>query len=148
MSNEWYTPAFIIKSAHDVMGGIDLDPASCERANETLTLLGFSHFFPSRCAFTGGHFTLLVQTERRGTLVSLSPSSIWDRTLIPSLRSSLASVVSSRLSMHPVHNPLLANCGRSVRWEHEQVFKAQFDERYSLVGDLYADHQSATLWRE
>jgi hypothetical protein len=35
-SVEWYTPADIIERARRVLGSIDLDPASCAEANETV----------------------------------------------------------------------------------------------------------------
>ena len=34
--NEWYSPAWIVEPAREVLGRFDLDPASCEAANETI----------------------------------------------------------------------------------------------------------------
>lgn len=38
---EWYTPAHIIEVARPCMGGIDLDPASCEEANRIVKATTF-----------------------------------------------------------------------------------------------------------
>lgn len=40
-SNEWWTPKVYIDAVHEVMGGIDLDPASCAEANKTVRATRF-----------------------------------------------------------------------------------------------------------
>lgn len=45
LSDQWYTPAEIIESARAVLGEIDLDPASCLKANE---IVKATHYFTER----------------------------------------------------------------------------------------------------
>jgi hypothetical protein len=40
-NNEWFTPAEYLEKAREVMGAFDLDPASCEGANQTVKATKF-----------------------------------------------------------------------------------------------------------
>jgi ParB family chromosome partitioning protein len=40
-NNEWYTPPMYVQAARDVMGSIDVDPASCALANNTVLATTF-----------------------------------------------------------------------------------------------------------
>jgi hypothetical protein len=40
-SNEHYTPPSVVEAARTTMGGIDLDPASCEQANRIIRATGY-----------------------------------------------------------------------------------------------------------
>jgi len=45
LSNEHYTPAVYIEAARTVLGGIDVDPASCDEAN---TIVRAKHYFTAK----------------------------------------------------------------------------------------------------
>lgn len=55
-SNEWYTPARYLRAVHSLLGGVDVDPASCTAANRTVRASayftkesdGFSKPWPGR----------------------------------------------------------------------------------------------------
>lgn len=44
-NDEWYTPSFYVEKARRVMGGIDLDPASCGFANSWIQA---THFYTKK----------------------------------------------------------------------------------------------------
>ena len=51
---EWYSPAELVEAARKVMGGIDLDPASCEKANEVVKA---THWLGVEDDSLGSHWT-------------------------------------------------------------------------------------------
>ena len=86
-SYEWYTPPLYVEAARRVLGGIDLDPASCARANEIIKADayftreddGLAHPWPGRVflnpPYSGlaGPFTakLLAEYEARRTTAAI-----------------------------------------------------------------------------
>lgn len=41
VTQEWFTPKIYIEAVHEVLGSIDLDPASCLQAQRTVRALKF-----------------------------------------------------------------------------------------------------------
>jgi phage N-6-adenine-methyltransferase len=87
-SFEWYTPVVVVEAAREVLGGIDIDPASCAMANETVMAAryftadddGLKHDWPGRVwlnpPYGGGRAgafveQLLGQVEKRITTSSI-----------------------------------------------------------------------------
>lgn len=79
-SEEWYTPALYIEAVRRVLGGIDIDPASCELANRTVKATrffsqeenGLSHDWPGRVFLNPPY----------GKAGGLSNQQIWSHKLI------------------------------------------------------------------
>jgi hypothetical protein len=79
-SNEWYTPARYIEAAREVMGGIDLDPASCELANQTVRAArfytkqenGLAHPWKAQSVWLNPPYGR-IHSERRGSTKSYQP---------------------------------------------------------------------------
>ena len=78
---EYYTPSTYIEAAHHVLGGIDLDPASSLRANQTVRAAryftkeqdGLNHDWPGRvwlnppyCGLSGPFSEKLVEQYKQG----------------------------------------------------------------------------------
>ncbi len=79
-SQEWYTPAHYIEAVREVMGAIDLDPASCELANETVKAAqffntsddGLKHSWPGRVFLNPPY----------GRIGGRSSAAVWSQRLI------------------------------------------------------------------
>lgn len=84
-SNEWYTPSKYIEAARDVMGTIDLDPASCEVANQ---IVQATHYYTQeqdglRMPFYGNVWC----NPPYGKIDNKSTIDLWIRKLIAAYQS-------------------------------------------------------------
>ncbi len=79
-SNEWYTPARYVEAARDVMGGIDLDPASSEIANQTVK--AERYYTKAENGFTHPWYGNVWLNPPYGKLSNKSILEAWIRRLI------------------------------------------------------------------
>lgn len=79
-SNEWYTPPEYIEAARAVMGSIDLDPASCEYANQTVMAGEF--FDKEEDGFTASWFGNVWLNPPYGRDGKDSNQSLWSNKVI------------------------------------------------------------------
>ncbi len=79
-SSEWYTPSRYIEAAREVMNGIDLDPASCEVANQTVKAERF--YTKAENGFTQPWFGNVWLNPPYGKLSNKSMLEVWIRRLI------------------------------------------------------------------
>ena len=103
-SDEWWTPAGVVQIAHDVMGGIDLDPMSCAEANNIVRAARW------------------VGVEEDGYTVPWT-GRVWLNP--PYSRGNMDRVMAKLLRGFPEETMLLANIDTSTRWA--QTALAVFD---------------------
>lgn len=107
-SNEYYTPAEILADAHALLGGIELDPASCAEANE---VVGARYYYTAeqdglgRAWDIGGRPTTVWLNPPYGFRGGRSNQDLWSARLVAAYT---AGVVSSAL--------LLVNASTGSGW--------------------------------
>jgi len=111
-SNEWGTPSIYVEAARLVMGGIDLDPASCEKANRTVQAI---RYFTEAQNGLAHSWRTATGTPSRvwcnppyGTHRNKSNQGIWIRRLIHDYEAGdIAQAI------------ILSNAATDTRWFHQ-----------------------------
>ncbi len=127
-SPEWYTPSPFVEGAREVMGGIDLDPASHEEANRTVKA---TRFFTAaddglKQAWYGRVFLNppggLVAEFWEHLIISGVPEAIWIGYSLEQLQTLQKFVVT------PLHFPICITSKRIAFVENEAKKKARLEE--------------------
>jgi phage N-6-adenine-methyltransferase len=79
-SNEWYTPSIYIAAVRAVLGTIDLDPASCEQANDTIQADRF--YTQAENGLMYPWYGRVWLNPPYGTTTNKSNAGLWTRKLI------------------------------------------------------------------
>ena len=75
INSDWMTPTWVIEKARTIMGSIDLDPASCEEANQRVKAKNY--FNPSNSGLDNKWYGNVFLNPPGGKTGSVSNSQIW-----------------------------------------------------------------------
>lgn len=129
-SNEWYTPAKYIEAARAVLGGFDLDPASCEYANRVVQAAIF--FDETTDGLARSWYGRVWMNPPYGRDGGESNQALWSAKLIAEYQAGnvteavmLVNAVTDRVWFQPLWNFPICFTDHRIRFYNEQTEAGQ-----------------------
>ena len=131
-SNEWYTPASYVNAARVLMSGIELDPASCELANQTVKATKFYSKEQNGLLQNWHARSMWLNPPYGKTDTGKSNQEIWTHRLIAEYESGniqeavlLVNAVTGNAWFQPLWNYLLCFTDHRIRFYNADVLAVQ-----------------------